>query len=94
MTIEEFNNLKVSDEIYLPDVNREGKFLSTEVLEINKEDKTIKAFMDNNKFREYSYIQKSVSPENISFIVGIGNTPRMNMWKIIAVLNSDALNKL
>lgn len=89
MTFEEFNNLKINDEVYLPDTNREGKFMSTEVLEINQEAKTVKVFLDNDKFRPYEYVQKSVPLEQVSCFVGMGNSPRMLMYKYMAILSSD-----
>jgi hypothetical protein len=94
MILEEFDNLKIGDEIYLPDEYKEGKFMSTEVLEINKEEKKIKAFMDSDKFRDYTYIQKSIPFEKVSCSVGIVGSPRSDMWKMFAILSSDAINKL
>jgi len=89
MTLEQFNNLKVGDEIYLPDSYRKNKFMSTEVLEINKKNQTIKAFMNSDKFCSYKDIEKSVPFGSISYSVGLANGPRMVFWKTYAILNSD-----
>jgi len=94
MTIKEFNDLKIGDEIYLPDKYKEGKFMSTEVLEIDKENKRIKAFLDSNKSRYYTSVKRYVPFENISCSVGMVGSARSDMWKMFAILNSNAISKL
>lgn len=94
MTLEEFNNLNIGDEIYTKDSYREGKFISTEVLEINRNNETLKPFMNSDKFCSYIDVEKFVPFEKISYAVGMANGKRMGTWKIIAILSSPNLDKL
>lgn len=88
MTLEEFNNLEIGSEVYLPDTYREGKFMSTEVLEINKDDQTLKVLLGGDKFLSYQNVEKFVLFEKISYVVGLSKGPRMGFWKMFAALNA------
>jgi len=76
MKIQQFNSIKKGDRVYLPDTNKKGQVISTEVLEVDRLYKKLKVLL-RNKFLSYRYFQfKTDSP--ISCFVGTAtwNVPR------------------
>lgn len=63
MTLNEFNNLKVKDRVYLRQQN--GKYLSTEVLKIDRYFKKLTVLLGRQSY-SYKYIQKEVPREKQS----------------------------
>ena len=68
MTIQEFTNLKVGDAVQIPDTNRKGQVISTEVLKIDRIFKKCLVLL-NSKFLSYRYVQKN-SKKPSSCMVG------------------------
>lgn len=63
MTLNEFNNLKVKDRVYLRQQN--GKYISTEVLKIDRYFKKLTVLLGRQSY-SYKYIQKEVPREKQS----------------------------
>ena len=72
MTIQEFNNLKVGDRVSIPDKDRKGQVISTEVLKIDRIFKKVEVLLGGNRFLSYRYVQKN-SKKPWSCIVGSCN---------------------
>ncbi len=69
MTLKQFNNIKVGESCYLPDLYRKGKFIGTEVLEKDNVFKKLKVLL-GRKWLSYRYLQMG-KIEKCSCMVGI-----------------------
>lgn len=61
MTLQEFNNLKVGDTVYMRKTKRYGNSYGTEVLEIDRFFKKVKVLLRND-FLSYKYVYKKNIP--------------------------------
>lgn len=80
MTLNEFNNLKVKDRVFLHE--RSGKYISTEVLKIDRYFKKLTVLLGRQSY-SYKYIQKEVPREKQSGQM-VGICPPINWeekWK-------------
>lgn len=68
MTINQFNNLKIGEIVYIPDVNKKGKLFSTEVLQVDKFFGKITVLL-GGKPLSYRYVKIKANRE-ISFYCG------------------------
>lgn len=76
MTLKQFKQLKIGDRVFLPDIraNNRKKFISTEVLKIDKLHKKISVLLGRRQFYSYKYIAKEIPIKRESGIcVGLMN---------------------